>query len=284
MTRRPLAAEDYRQRPMDDRPLGDAPPAVSLRGVEVRIEGATILGPLDLRIRRGERWVVMGPNGSGKTTLLSVVGARRQPSRGRAAVLGRMLGRSDVRLLHGMIGHASHALAERMPPGMRVDDVVLSGKDAGLVTWFQRFDAADHERARERLVDVGCADLCDRRIETCSQGERQRVMLARALFRSPELLLLDEAAAGLDLPAREHLLRALERSLAGSDDPTLVMATHHPEEIPPSASHAVLLRRGRVVAAGAVGSTLTAPALSACFDLDLEVGRRGERWWATLRS
>ena len=202
---------------MDDRPTGDAPPAVSLRGVEVRIGGATILGPLDLRIRRGERWVVMGPNGSGKTTLLSVVGApggsRREA--GRRSWAG-CSGRSDVRPLHGRIGHASHALAERMPPGMRVDDVVLSGKDAGLVTWFQRFDAGDHERARERLVDVGCADLSERRIETCSQGERQTGACSRGRCSAgPELLLLDEPAAGLDLPAREHLLRALERSLAG---------------------------------------------------------------------
>ncbi len=269
---------------MDDRSPDDAPAAVSLDAVEVRIAGTTILGPLDLRIRRGERWVVMGPNGSGKTTLLSVLGARRQPSRGEAAILGRELGRSDVRLLHGRIGHASHALAERMPPGMRVVDVVLSGKEAGLVTWFQRFEIADRERAGERLDEVGCAALSDRRIETCSQGERQRVMLARALFKGPELLLLDEPAAGLDLPAREHLLRALETSLAGSDAPTLVMATHHLEEIPPSASHTVLLGRGRVVAAGPIGSTLTASALSACFDLDLEVGRRGGRWWAVLRS
>ncbi len=217
---------------MDERPPGDAAPAVSLDGVEVRVAGSTILGPLDLRIGLGERWVVLGPNGSGKTTLLSVVGARRQPSRGRAAILGGVLGRTDVRLLHGRIGHASHALAERMPPGMRVADVVLSGKDAGLVTWFQRFDAADRERARDRLGEVGCAELWERRIETCSQGERQRVMLARALFRRPELLLLDEPAAGLDLPAREHLVRALETSLAGSGAPTMVMATHHLEENP----------------------------------------------------
>ena len=187
---------------------------------------------------------------------------------------------TDIRLLHGRIGHASHTLAERMPAGMFVIEVVLSGRDARLTTWLQRIEASDHERARDLLGDVGCADLADRSIETCSQGERQRVLLARSLYARPELLLMDEAAAGLDLPAREHLVRSLEAALARADAPTLVIATHHLEEIPPSASHALLLRRGIVTASGPIETTLTSANLAATFGLALEVERRGGRWWA----
>lgn len=254
--------------------------AVSLSDVEVRIAGSTILGPLDLHVLPGERWALLGPNGSGKTTLLSVAGARRHPSRGRAVVLGAELGRADIRALHARIGHASHALAERMPEGMRVEDVVLTGKDSGLVTWLHRYDDSDRSQAQDLLDDVGCDALVGREIARCSQGERQRVLLARALFGRPELLILDEPAAALDLPAREHLVQALETTFARADTPTLLMATHHLEEIPPSMSHVLLLHDGRVVAAGPIAETLTPAALGACFGLPLNVGRRDGRWWA----
>jgi iron complex transport system ATP-binding protein len=256
---------------------------VRLAGVEVRASGSTILGPVDLSVDRGQRWVVLGPNGGGKTTLLSVVGARRQPTRGRAEILGAVLGATDIRALHPRIGHASHALTERMPGGMRVLDVVLSGRDAGLVTWLRRFDDDDRARAAEVLEDVGCTPLADRTIESCSQGERQRVILARALFGRPELLVMDEPAAGLDLPAREHLVSSLETALGRPEAPTMIMATHHLEEVPPSTTHALLLRRGAVVSLGPVDATLTSDALSETFGFGLEVGRRGRRWWAAAR-
>jgi iron complex transport system ATP-binding protein len=253
--------------------------AVVLDSLEVRIAGRTILGPIDLRVGAGERWIVMGPNGSGKTTMLRVVGARRQPSRGSATVLGYAIGRDDLRPLLPRISHASHALSELMPAHMRVEDVVLTGKYATLTTWLQDYDDDDRRVARRRLRAVGCEGLVRRRIDGCSQGERQRILLARALFGDPDLLLLDEPAAGLDFAAREALVHALEGAMTDRGT-TMVIATHHLEEIPPSATHAVLLRDGLIVAAGSIDDTLTAAALTACFGLDVEIGRRAGRWWA----
>ena len=259
------------------------PAAVELRHAEVRIDGRAVLGPIDLRIGRGERWVLLGPNGGGKTTLLTLAGARRQPSSGRVAVLGVVLGSGNVRGVHPSISHTSHVLAERMPTGMRVETVVLTGKRAVLSPWFQEFDEEDRRRAATLLDRVGCAHLAERRFDTCSQGERQRVLLARALYADPELLILDEPASGLDLPARETLIEALEAVLAQPSAPTTILATHHLEEIPPSSTHAALLRDGRLVASGEIVDVLTPEPLEACFGIAMDVGRRGARWWGVAR-
>ena len=209
---------------------------VELHDVVVRIDGRVVLGPISLRIDAGERWVLIGPNGGGKTTLLSIVGARRQPSSGSARVLGLTFGRGDVRTVHADVGHSSHSLTEMFPPQLRVIDVVLTGKRAALSPWLQSYEEDDRARARRRLDAVGCGALADRVFATCSQGERQRVLLARAMFGEPRMLVLDEPSAGLDLPARESLIRAIER--ASADDPQLVvvLATHHLEEVPKSAT------------------------------------------------
>ena len=259
----------------------DTPIAVEMRGARVRIDGRVILGEIDLEVGRGERWVLLGPNGGGKTTLLSLAGARRQPSSGRVTVLGITLGTADVRALHPRISHTSHVLAERMPPDLSVRLVVLTGKRATLSPWFQAFDDADERRAAALLEEVGCAHLAARHFDSASQGERQRVLLARALFSDPELLILDEPASGLDLPGREALIDALEAVAAGSRAPTTILATHHLEEIPPSTTHAALLRDGRLVASGEVDGVLTPGPLEDCFGIAIEVGRRGARWWAT---
>jgi iron complex transport system ATP-binding protein len=257
-------------------------PAVEMRKAQVRIDGRAVLGPIDLEVRRGERWVLLGPNGGGKTTLLALAGARRQPSAGRVAVLGVPLGTADVRALHPRISHTSHVLAERMAPGLAVRTVVLTGKRATLSPWFQEFDEADERRAAALLERVGCGGaLTERRFATLSQGERQRVLLARALFSDPELLILDEPASGLDLPAREALIEALEATVAQSSTPTTIVATHHLEEIPPSTTHAALLRDGRLVASGEIEGVLTPKVLEECFGIAIDVGRRGARWWAT---
>ena len=258
-------------------------PAVELRGATVRIDGRTVLGPIDLRVEREERWVLLGPNGGGKTTLLGLAGARRQPSDGRVAVLGATLGSADVRAIHPRISHTSHVLAERLPPGLDVRTVVLTGKRAILSPWFQEFDANDQRRAASLLDRVGCGHLAARRFDTCSQGERQRILLARALYPDPELLILDEPASGLDLPARETLIDALETALAQPSAPTTILATHHLEEIPPSSTHAALLRAGQLVASGEIEDVLTPEGLEACFGIAMDVGRRGTRWWATAR-
>jgi iron complex transport system ATP-binding protein len=257
------------------------PPAVEMRKAQVRINGRVVLGPIDLQVGRGERWVLLGPNGGGKTTLLAIAGARRQPSSGRVAVLGITLGTADIRALHPRISHTSHVLAERMPPDLSVQTVVLTGKRATLSPWFQQFDDADERRVATLLEQVGCGHLVARRFATTSQGERQRVLLARALFSDPELLILDEPASGLDLPAREALIEALEAVAAPTSAPTTIVATHHLEEIPPSTTHAALLRDGRLVASGDVEGVLTPELLQECFGIAMEVGRRGARWWAT---
>jgi iron complex transport system ATP-binding protein len=255
-------------------------PVVELHDVVVRIGGAPVLGPVSLTIESGQRWALLGPNGGGKTTLLTIIGARRQPSSGSARVMGLTFGRGDIRTLHPEIGHTSHALAELFPPHLRVIDVVLTGKRAALSPWFQDYDAPDRERADERLTDVGCEHLRDRVFETCSQGERQRVLLARAMFGEPRMLVLDEPSAGLDLPAREALIAAVERSVSRDERLAVVIATHHLEEIPPSTTHAALLREGILIASGRVGEVLTTDELRRCFDLDVEVHRRHGRWQA----
>jgi len=254
---------------------------VRLDRAEIVVDGRRILGPVDLVVHAGERWVLLGPNGSGKTTLLGLAGARRHPTSGSATILGSTLGRGDIRALHPRIGHGSHALAELMPRHLSAIDVVLTGRRSSLVTWLQPYDDEDRRVALDRLTEVGCARFAARTFTTLSQGERQRVMLARALAGDPELLILDEPAAGLDLPAREALIAALEAAAAHPDGPAMLIATHHLEEIPPSATHAALLREAELVAAGPIETVLTEASLSATFDLPgLEIGRRRGRWWA----
>jgi iron complex transport system ATP-binding protein len=254
--------------------------AVAMAGAEVRIGGRRIAGPIDLVIGAGERWVLLGPNGSGKTTALSLMGARRQPSTGTVDVLGERLGRTDVRQLRPRIGHVSHRVADGLPGATTVLDTVLTGRDATLVTWWRRFDDDDIARAHGLLMSIGCDELAARALETCSLGERQRVLIARALFGEHELLLFDEPAAGLDLPARERLLDAMT-AVVGT---TTVLATQHLEEIPTTTTHAALLRDGHLAAAGPIGDVLVDAQLSACFGMGIVVDRDGGRWRARAAS
>ena len=250
-----------------------------LEDVEVRVaRGGRILGPVSLRVGAEERWVLLGPNGSGKTTLLSVAGAWRQPSSGRAWILGAELGRTDVRNLRSRIGHVGHTVTEKVRPDLVVRDAVLTGRTSVLETWFQTYTSADRADADARLAQVGCLALADRPLSTCSQGERARVYLARALFGHRELLLFDEPAAGLDLPGREQLVTAME-SVAAGGVPS-VLATHHLEEIPPAATHAALLTAGAIIASGPIDEVLTAEQLERAFGLPVEVTRRNGRWTA----
>jgi iron complex transport system ATP-binding protein len=253
--------------------------AIVFEDVQVTVASAgRILGPVSLRVGAGERWALLGPNGSGKTTLLSVAGAWRQPSSGRAWVLGAELGRVDVRDLRSRIGHVGHTLTEKMRTGLSVRDVVLTGRASVLETWFQTFTQAERDDADARLAQMGCLQMAERPLFTCSQGERARVYLARALFGRRELLLFDEPAAGLDLPAREQLVTAMES--AGAEGITSVLATHHLEEIPPGTTHAALLAAGSVVAAGPIGAVLSGERLSDAFGIEVAVERRNGRWTA----
>jgi iron complex transport system ATP-binding protein len=256
---------------------------VVFEAAEVRIAGRRILGPLTLSFGVDERWAVLGPNGSGKTTLLRLAGAMRQPSAGSVTVMGGTLGRSDVRALRERIAHVGHAVADLLPPSLGVRDVVLSGKRGALVPWMQAFDDGDRRRADALLERFGCGAVMEAPLSWCSQGERQRVLLARALFGDPALLLFDEPAAGLDLGGRETLIRALDDAEDLARVPS-ILVTHHVEELPATTTHVGLLREGRMMASGPIDEVLTSENLSACFGIDVLVARNGRRWTAAARG
>jgi iron complex transport system ATP-binding protein len=241
----------------------------------------TVLGPVSLRVRSGESWAILGPNGSGKSTLLDLAGGIRHPSSGVVEILGGRLGSVDVRDLRARIGFVGHHVAEAIPPFLPVRDVVLTGKRSTLVPWMQMFDDDDRRLADDLLRRVRCEELSGRPLETCSQGERQRILLARALFGRPELLLLDEPTAGLDLPGRELLLEAL--SSAADASTTTILVTHHVEEIPRTTTHAALLRRGCLVASGPIGEVLTDANVTRSFGLSISISTLDGRWQAQAR-
>lgn len=238
-----------------------------------------VLAGIDWRVRPGERWAVLGPNGAGKTSLLEVASTYEIPSRGAVEVLDERVGRVDLRELRKRIGYAGALLARRMRPELTAFEAVVTGPRAMLTTFRQSFGREEAHRATALLDELGLSDLADRRVHRLSEGERQRVQLARVLMTDPELLLLDEPTAGLDIAGREQLLARLDTMPAGRPRAT-VLVTHHLEEIPASASHVLLLAGGRVRAAGPIEDTLTSAALSDCAGLDLVVDRAGGRWSA----
>lgn len=255
-------------------------PVLDLDGVTVVRDGRPLLDDVSWAVGADERWVVLGPNGAGKTTLVQVASGRMHPTRGRAEVLGEELGLTDVFELRPRIGLASAALAERVPAGERVVDVVLTASYGMVGRWREEYEGPDHDRALELLAALGVAGLERRTYGTLSEGERKRVQIARALMSDPELVLLDEPAAGLDLGGREDLVQRLGSLAADPLSPALVLVTHHVEEVPPGVTHALLLREGRVVGQGPLEQVLTAEALGATFGLPLHVERSGGRWSA----
>jgi len=258
-------------------------PALALRGVGVVRDGRALLSGVDWTVGAGERWAVLGPNGSGKTTLLRICGAELHPTSGGVEVLGERLGRVDVRELRARIGWVSGALTRLLRAGITAREVVVTGRRAALETWWDAFGPADWSRAGTLLADAGMAAVADRPFGVISEGERQQVLIARALMGEPELLLLDEPAAGLDLGARERLVARLAALAADLSTPPLVLVTHHAEEIPPGTTHALLLRDGRVHAAGPVADVLTSEAVSEAFSVAVSVGRDAGRWTTRAR-
>ena len=242
--------------------------------------GRPIVDRVDWRVAEDERWVVLGPNGAGKTTLLQMAGALMHPTSGRVEVLGEALGSVDVFDLRPRIGLASAALAERIPGDEVVGDVVLTAAWAVTGRWREEYDGTDTSRARAVLEMVGAAALAPRRYGTLSEGERKRVQIARALMTDPELLLLDEPAAGLDLGAREELVTRLGSIATDRWAPAQVLVTHHVEEIPAGFTHVLLLREGRVVTAGPIHEVLTGRSLSETFGTRLRAGQVRGRYWA----
>ncbi len=254
--------------------------AFELSKVTVTRPGKTLLDRVSWTVNEGERWVVLGPNGAGKTTLMQVVGTTLFPTSGKVKVLGNKLGKVDVFELRTRIGHTSTAVADQIPPTESVRDTVLSAAYAVLGRWQEEYDEEDFDRASQIMGELGVLGLADRTFGTLSEGERKRVLIARALMTDPELLLLDEPAAGLDLGAREDLIASLDVLSASDDAPVLVMVSHHVEEIPIGFTHVLMLRDGAIVAQGPIGSTLTAQALGATFGLRLELQNDGGRFSA----
>ena len=251
-----------------------------LAGVSVIRGGATLLEGIDWAVDESDRWVVIGPNGAGKTTLLQILAAQVHPTTGVVELLGEKLGSVDVFELRPRIGLTSAALADRLPRSEKVSDVVVSASYAVLGRWREEYDEMDHRRAGALLNELGIGHLVDRTFGTLSEGERKRVQIARALMTDPELMLLDEPAAGLDLAGREQLVRSLGDIAAGASAPAIVLVTHHVEEIPPGFTHVLLLRQGRIVSAGPIDDALTSETLTQAFGLPLELHRNGRRYAA----
>ncbi|WP_068432998.1 ABC transporter ATP-binding protein [Piscicoccus intestinalis] len=245
---------------------------------------STLLDSVDWEIEEGQRWVVLGPNGAGKTTLLQLASARMHPTSGVAGVLGEVLGAVDVFELRPRIGLASSAIAERLPAHERVIDVVVTASYGIVGRWRESYDRLDLGRARDLLDALGAGHLAQRTYGTLSEGERKRVQIARALMTDPELMLLDEPAAGLDLGGREDLLARLGALAEDLEAPALVLVTHHVEEIPPGFTDVLLLREGRVVAAGPLEITLTEANLEKTFGLPLVLEQHGRRYSARARD
>lgn len=242
--------------------------------------GNALLSALTWTVDEADRWVVIGPNGAGKTTLLQLVGTQLHPTSGMVSVLGEILGAVDVFELRPRIGVTSAALADRIPRGEAVGDVVVSASYAVMGRWHEQYDVTDLVRAGMLMKQLRVDHLSKRTFGTLSEGERKRVQIARALMTDPELLLLDEPAAGLDLAGRESLVETLSEIVADPDAPAVVLVTHHLEEIPPGMTHALLLRQGVAVAAGPIGEVLTDELLSRTFDMPLHVEQVDDRWSA----
>jgi len=257
---------------------------LELADVTVRRGQATLLDSVSWIVHDDERWVVLGPNGAGKTTLVQLCSAQIHPTSGVAGILGEVLGTVDVFELRPRIGFTSAAMAERIPRSERVRDVVVSASYGVVGRWREEYDDLDHERAHALLVEVGAGKLLDRTFGTLSEGERKRVQIARSLMTDPELLILDEPAAGLDLGGREDLVSTMSVLADDATSPAIVLVSHHVEEVPPGFTHALMLREGRVVVQGPVAEVMTAENLTATFGMSLQLSVEDGRYAARRRT
>lgn len=253
---------------------------LELRDVSVRRGDRTILGPLTFAIRPSERWVVLGPNGAGKSTLLQILATRIFPTTGSVHLLDQEMGKVDLSELRTRIGICGALISEDIPADEKVRDVVLTAAYAVLGRWNEAYDLWDESRAVALLTTFGVRDLADRSYGTLSEGERKRVQISRALMADPELLLLDEPAAGLDLGGREDLLRRFSIFASDPTAPASILVTHHIEEIPAGTTHALLIKNGVIAVSGPIGDVITSEHISAIFELPITVVREGERFFA----
>ena len=244
---------------------------LELSGISVVRDSNRIIEKLDWTVESDQRWVVLGPNGAGKTTLLQVASATIHATSGTALLLGEPMGKTDVFEVRPRIGFASTALARRIPATETVLDVVMTAAYSVTGRWNEKYEDVDVRRARRVLGEWKLDQLEGRMFGTLSDGEQKRVQIARSVMTDPELLLLDEPAASLDLGAREELLLLLGSFATSDESPAMVMVTHHVEEIPPGFTHAMLLADGRVQASGPIAEVITGDHLSETFGLELVV-------------
>ena len=253
---------------------------IEVSDVTLRRGRSFLLDHVSWVVRDTDRWVVIGPNGAGKTTLMQVISARMFPTSGEVTLLGQRLGSVDVFELRPRIGVSSAALESQIPGGEKVLDVVMSAAYAVFGRWREDYTNIDFVRAEKIMSQMHVDHLADRVFGTLSEGEKQRVQIARALMTDPELLILDEPTAGLDLSGRELLLATLSELAVDETSPTSVMVTHHVEEIPEGVTHALFLKQGRVVAMGPIHDVMTPEVLTRTFDLPLTIREVDGRWHA----
>ena len=256
------------------------PQVLEFSDVVVRRNARDIVSHLDWEVSDDQRWVVLGPNGAGKTTVLQLADTLLHPTSGSVTILGERLGRTDVFELRPRIGFASSAMARRVPPEETVLDVVLTAAFSVVGRWREDYDDIDERRALRVLAEWKLDHLADRTFGTLSDGEQKRVQIARAVMTDPELLLLDEPTASLDLGAREELLALLSGYAQAPTTPAMVMVTHHVEEIPVGFTHVLLLSDGEVVASGPLQEALTAENLTKTFGLEITLTHEAGRYAA----
>jgi iron complex transport system ATP-binding protein len=253
---------------------------LELRDVTVRRGDREILGPITFAIRPAERWVILGPNGAGKSTLLQILATRIFPTTGSAQLLEKEMGKCDLSELRTQIGICGALISEDIPADEIVRDVVLTAAYAILGRWNEAYDLWDESRAVALLTTFGVRELADRKYGTLSEGERKRVQISRALMADPELLLLDEPAAGLDLAGREDLLKRFSIFAQDPHAPASILVTHHIEEIPTGTTHALILKDGKIAVSGPIEQVITSEHISAIFELPITVVQEGQRFFA----
>lgn len=254
---------------------------IEMNGVSWRRDSKTILSDINWRVRSGEHWALLGLNGSGKTTILNMINGYIWPTDGKVSVLGHPFGTVDLRELRKSIGWVSSSLQERIRPNELAESVVISGKHASIALYV-KVEEEDQEEARRLMTELGAGHLAGRAYQTCSQGEKQKLLIARALMARPKLLILDEACNGLDFLSREALLSSVAKLAEGEDAPTLLFVTHHIEEILPVFSHTLLLRRGQVFAQGPSAEVLSSEMLSDFFETPVQASRQKDRFWLSV--
>ncbi|CAG7655294.1 ABC transporter ATP-binding protein [Paenibacillus allorhizosphaerae] len=254
---------------------------IDIQTATYRRENKTLLNNVSWQVREQEHWAILGLNGSGKTTLLNMINGYIWPTTGTVSVLSEAFGTIDLRELRKSIGWVSSSLQEKLYGRDLTQDVVLSGKYA-TIGLYDRPESDDYDKASALMEQLGCKKLWDRPYVTCSQGEKQKVLIARALMAWPRLLILDEPCNGLDLFSRETLLSGVDQLAAGNDAPTILFVTHHTEEILPIFRHTLLLRRGEVYGAGETMKLLTPDLLSGFFETPVDVHWRSNRAWVTV--